>query len=128
MASTPMEKSTWIRIGLPMAYHALGRKADSDAALKELIAKDAADSAYNIAYVYAYRGDPDAAFAWLEKSVEHRDSGLCDIAVNQLFTPLYDDPRWGAFLTRLGFAPAQLSAIRFDVAVPTPGATPLGPS
>ena len=26
-------------IGLPMAYHALGRKADSDAALAALIAK-----------------------------------------------------------------------------------------
>ena len=29
----------WRMIGLPMAYHALGRKADSDAALAALIAK-----------------------------------------------------------------------------------------
>ena len=29
----------WKMIGLPMAYHALGRKADSDAALAALIAK-----------------------------------------------------------------------------------------
>ena len=37
------------RIGLPMAYHALGRKADSDAALAALIAKDEKEASYNIA-------------------------------------------------------------------------------
>jgi hypothetical protein len=38
-------------IGLPMAYHALGRKAGSDAALAALIAKYEKDAAYNLAYV-----------------------------------------------------------------------------
>src|SRR4029077_16262092 len=42
----------WKMIGLPMAYHALGRKADSDAALATLIAKNEKDGPYNIAYVY----------------------------------------------------------------------------
>ena len=59
-------------IGLPMAYHALGRKADSDAALAALIAKSEKDGPYNIAYVYAYRGEADKAFAWLDKAVEYR--------------------------------------------------------
>src|SRR5438045_6797830 len=40
----------WKLIGLPMAYHALGRKADSDAALTALIAKYEKDGPYNIAY------------------------------------------------------------------------------
>ncbi len=44
-------------IGLPMAYHALGRKGDSDAALAALIAKYEKDAAYNIASVFAFRGD-----------------------------------------------------------------------
>ena len=35
----------WKMIGLPMAYHALGRKADSDAALAALIAKYEKDCA-----------------------------------------------------------------------------------
>ena len=64
------------RIGLPMAYHALGRKADSDAALAALIAKHEKDAAYNIAYVYAFRGEADKAFAWLDKAVEYGDTGL----------------------------------------------------
>ncbi|PYL77546.1 MAG: hypothetical protein DMF27_05635, partial [Verrucomicrobia bacterium] len=44
-------------IGLPLAYHALGRKADSDAALAALIAKYEKDGPSNIASVYAYRGE-----------------------------------------------------------------------
>ena len=63
----------WKMIGLPMAYHALGRKADSDAALAALIAKYEKDAPYNIAYVYAYRGEADKAFAWLDKAVEYGD-------------------------------------------------------
>ena len=63
-------------IGLPMAYHALGRKADSDAALAALIAKYEKDASYNIAYVYAFRGEADKAFAWLDKAVEYGDPGL----------------------------------------------------
>lgn len=49
-------------IGLPMAYHALGRKADSDAALAALIEKWGKDAPYDVAYVYAFRGEADSAF------------------------------------------------------------------
>ena len=42
-------------IGLPMAHRALGRMADSDAALAALIAKYERDAPYNIAFVYAIR-------------------------------------------------------------------------
>jgi hypothetical protein len=41
----------WRMIGLPMAYYAVGRKADSDAALAALIAKYEKDAPYNIACV-----------------------------------------------------------------------------
>ena len=46
----------WKMLGLPMAYHALGRKVESDAALSALIAKYEKDWPSQIAYVYAYRG------------------------------------------------------------------------
>jgi len=48
--------------GLALAYHALARKQESDRALAELIAKYKANSAYQIAEVYAFRGETDAAF------------------------------------------------------------------
>jgi TolB-like protein/lipoprotein NlpI len=108
----------WKMMGLPMAYHALGRKADSDAALATLIAKNEKDGPYNIAYVYAYRGEADEAFAWLDKAVEYGDPGLADIVTEKLFDKIRADPRWLAFLRKLGKAPEQLAKIEFKVVLP----------
>ena len=74
--------------GLAVAHHSLGNKAQSDAALAETVAKYGKDAAYNIAYIHAWRGEPDQAFEWLDKAVEYKDSGLADggdrAAVRQL--------------------------------------------
>lgn len=104
-------------LGLVMAQHALGRQDLADAALQELIQKYEQGWAYNIAYVLAYRNDSDAAFEWLDKAVEYGDPGLADIVAEILFSSLHLDPRWRAFLERLGKSPEQLAAIEFDVAV-----------
>ena len=108
----------WKMIGLPMAYHALGRKADSDAALAALIAKYEKDWPYNIAYVYAYRGEADKAFAWLDKAVEYGDPGLGEIVTENLFDKIHADPRWLPFLRKIGKAPEQLAKIEFKVTLP----------
>lgn len=115
-------------IGLPMIYHALGRKAESDAALTELIRKYPKDAPYNIAYVYAYRGEADSAFAWLEKAVEYGDSGLSGIATEPLFDHIHSDPRWLPFLRKIGKAPEQLEKIPFRVRLPATPAAPQGAS
>ena len=108
----------WKMIGLPMAYHALGRKADSDAALAALIAKYEKDAPYNIAYVYAFRGEADKAFAWLDKAVEYGDPGLGEIVTENLFDKIHADPRWLPFLRKVGKAPEQLAKIEFKVTLP----------
>ena len=105
-------------IGLPMAYHALGRKADSDAALAALIAKYKKGSPYNIAYVYAFRGEADKAFEWLDKAVDYGDSGLAQIVTENLFDKIPGDPRWLPFLRKIGKAPEQLAKIKFKVMLP----------
>jgi TolB-like protein/lipoprotein NlpI len=108
----------WKMINLPLAYHALGRKADSDAALAALMAKEEKDSPYNIAYVYAYRGEADKAFEWLDKAVEYGDPGIGEIVTESLFDKIHDDPRWQAFLRKVGKAPEQLAKIEFKVTLP----------
>ena len=108
----------WKMIGLPMAYHALGRKADSDAALAALIAKYEKDAPYNIAYVYAFRGEADKAFEWLDKAVEYGDPGLGEIVTENLFDKIHADPRWLPFLRKIGKAPEQLAKIEFKVTLP----------
>ena len=118
LESIQLEDSIWRMIGLPMAYHALGRTFESDAALAELIDQYAEDAAYNIAYVLAYRGESDRAFEWLDKAVQLQDPGLPEILRERLFSDLHDDPRWLPFLERIGYSPGQLAAIEFKVTLP----------
>lgn len=104
--------------GKVMAYHALGQQAESDVALAELIDNNQHDTAYNIAYVLAFRGEADRAFAWLDKAVQDADMGLIQIVNQPEFTNIHDDPRWLSFLESIGMSPQQLDAIEFKVTLP----------
>ena len=84
-----------------IAYYALGRKKESDAALSELIAKYHASAAYDIAQVYAFRNQSDQAFEWLDRAYAQRDSGLVETKVDPLLKNLYKDPRYAAFLKKI---------------------------
>jgi TolB-like protein/tRNA A-37 threonylcarbamoyl transferase component Bud32/Tfp pilus assembly protein PilF len=105
-------------IGLPMAYHALRRNADSDTALAALIAKYGKDAPYDVAYVYAFRGEADRAFEWLDRAAAAHDPSLTLVLVENLFASLHSDPRWLRFLRKLGKAPEQLAKIPFNVTLP----------
>ena len=103
------------RCGLPIVYHALERGADSDAALNDLIDKDAEAAAYNIAQCYAFRIRKDQAFEWLDRANDLHDPGLNNILYDPLLDNLHDDPRWNAFLARIGRSPEQLQKIHFKL-------------
>jgi hypothetical protein len=83
-----------------------------------LTANHAQDAAYYIATVYAYRGDHDRAFEWLDKAVVNHNQNLFTVASEPQFDPLHDDPRWLPLLRKLGKAPEQLAKIQFNVALP----------
>jgi tetratricopeptide (TPR) repeat protein len=85
----------------PMAYYALGRKKEADAALGELIAKYHGGSAYQIAEVYALRNQSDEAFEWLERAYAQHDGGLINTKMDLLLKSLHNDPRYAAFLKKL---------------------------
>lgn len=108
----------WREIGLPLAYCALGRKADAEKAFAMLIGKYAKDAPYNIAYDYAYCGEADQAFDWLDKAVQYQDPGLGGIVPENLFDTIRADPRWLPFLRKIGKAPEQLDKIQFKVSLP----------
>jgi len=103
---------------LAMTYHSLGRTAHSDAALAELVRKYEGTSAFSIAMVLAYRGEADRAFEWLDKAVRYHDTNVGTLAVYPSLASLHSDPRWLPFLRKLGMAPEQLAAIKFEVTVP----------
>ncbi|HYL16441.1 MAG TPA: tetratricopeptide repeat protein [Terriglobales bacterium] len=87
--------------GLALAYHALGRNRESDVALTELIAKFHGTAAFQIAEVYAFRGEADRAFEWLERAYSQRDSGLTETKGDPLLKSLEHDPRYTAFLKKM---------------------------
>jgi len=91
----------WRLAGLPLVFHALGRRSESDAALSALKGKYAADSAYQIAEAHAFRGEVDLAFEWLERAYDQRDPGVTEIKSDRLMRGLIGDPRYKAFLKKL---------------------------
>ncbi len=87
--------------GLAIVYFALGRRAESDAALSQLIKDAAGTDAFGIAEVYAYRGDLDQAFKWLERAYTQRDPSLYLIKGEPMLQSLEGDPRYKAFLKQM---------------------------
>ena len=99
----------WARLLIvSCARWAQKRVQESDAALAQLTKDFAETAAYQIAEVYAYRGDKDRAFEWLERARRQRDPGLASLRKDPLLTNIQDDPRWNAFLRTMGLADDQL--------------------
>jgi hypothetical protein len=95
---------TFRLLGLALVQHARGRSAESDAALRELIDQNAAGGAKQIAEAYAYRGEADLAFEWLERAYAQRDPGTGMVKVAPRLRSLHGDPRWQPFLVKMGLA------------------------
>jgi len=88
-----------------IAYHALDRKKESDAALNELITKYHVSMAYQIAQVYAFRNQSNEAFEWLDRAHAQHDGGLIRTKVDPLLKSLHKEPRFAAFLKKLNLPP-----------------------
>ena len=91
----------WRLLGLAVGYHALGQKHQADQVLAELIDKFAAEGACQVAQVYAFRGDADRAFEWLERAYKQRDGGLSGMKGDILLKSLERDPRYIPFLKKM---------------------------
>lgn len=88
--------------GVALAEHSLGHDRESQQALDELIAKYAQDYAMQIAEVYAWRGEKDKAFEWLERAYAQHDGGLSDIKFDPLLMALHSDGRFNALVRKMG--------------------------
>ncbi|MDT7814809.1 MAG: hypothetical protein QOJ42_4725 [Acidobacteriaceae bacterium] len=102
LAEIEKEPSEWGKLtGEVLAYHALGRAQDSNAALAKLIAKHDTDSAYQVAEVYAFRGESAKSFEWLQRAYNQRDAGLPEIKTDPLLKNLRHDLRYTEFLQKM---------------------------
>jgi len=96
------EPGDWGKLtGQVLIYHALSREQDSNAALAGLIATHQNDSAYQIAQVYAFRGEFDKSFEWLDRAYKQRDPGLIQIKTDPLLKTVRHDQRFAVLFAKM---------------------------
>jgi TolB-like protein len=89
------------RFELALAHFARGDRPAADASLGELIARDRDVMAYQIAEVYAWRGEKDKAFEWLQVSLDNHDTGLLSLMIDPLVQGLRHDARYESLLAKI---------------------------
>jgi len=101
-----------------MTLYTLGRREEFELTLAELVTTRDEEAPYEIAGVYAWTGDLDAAFDWLDRGLQ----GLDDTSLRVRFPigdpflePLHDDPRWETMWARIGFGAERLAAVEFRI-------------
>ena len=90
-------------LGLPLALDRLGRKEEADKNLAQGLADSSTrnGAAYQIALVYAARGEKDAAFQWLERAFQQHDAGMLWMKFDPLLRTLAGDPRFKSLADRM---------------------------
>ena len=90
------------RFELALAHYARRDRPAADKSLAELIARDRDVMAYQIAEVYAWRGETDKAFEWLQISLDNHDTGLLSLLIDPLMRSVKHDARYNAVLEKIG--------------------------
>jgi TolB-like protein/Tfp pilus assembly protein PilF len=104
--------------GTALALYELGRQGEYESTFLELRARWGEQWPSEVAHVYAWTGDADAAFEWLDRAVAQDEPGLNEQFQGPFYASLRDDPRWQAFRERTGTSDEQLAAIEFEVTLP----------
>ncbi len=94
-------------VGIILAHHRIGNLSEFDSLLETLKEKWGQDSPSDVAKVYAFIGEIDEAFNWLNKSLEY-DLKRLFIHTSPLLLNLHADPRWEELLQEIGTTESQL--------------------
>jgi eukaryotic-like serine/threonine-protein kinase len=102
LAEMEQEKADlWRHYGYSLLYYTVGRHKDADTTLAEFVKNYQHTAAFQIAEVYAVRGEVNRAFEWLERAYAQRDSGLSQLKGQPHFKRLERDPRYAALLAKM---------------------------
>ena len=87
------------------ALHDLGRTAEAQRVLDEVIARYGHTGAFQIAEAYAWFGQTDKALEWLDRAYVQRDVSLRVLKTSMMLRGLRSDPRYRALLAKLNLPP-----------------------
>jgi len=91
--------------GKAMALHDLGRTDEARRLAEEMVTRWADGGAFQIAETYAWFGDRERAFQWLDRAYAQHDSGLPYLRSDALLRSLHGDPRFAALLRNMKLPP-----------------------
>jgi len=94
----------WQDFGRALAFAALGQRSNSDAELKKFTLGYQNVGAFQIAQIYAYRGETNLAFEWLDRAFRQRDGGLGNLKTNWILRPLRSDARYAQLLKKVNLS------------------------
>ncbi len=97
-----------------MVFYSQGRTGDYDDSVQQLLDGDARAMPVSMARLFAWSGDVDRGFEWLEKAL----AAGYEIQY-QYWDPFYEnlrqDSRWPEFIARYWFTQEELAAVEFDL-------------
>jgi serine/threonine-protein kinase len=94
------------RMGDALVDHQLGHREQAQSALDRLLASPTVvPAAYQIVQIYAWRGEADRAFKWLETAYQNHDAGLGYLKYDPLLKNIRSDPRYSALLAKMKLPP-----------------------
>ena len=93
-----LESKAWSLTGQAMAEYSLGHAGASQRLLNQLIAMD---NTGDVALVYAWRGENDRAFEWLERAYAKRDTDITWMKIMPEWRGLRSDARYKALLRKM---------------------------
>ena len=115
---SPAMNDQEVQAARAMALHDLGRFEESKAALQEFIEIHGEEDPRSIAEVYAWIGETDKAFEWLDR-VYGEDIGRFWSQVHDAaWVKIRDDARWHALRERAGMSEERLAAVEFNPVLP----------
>jgi TolB-like protein/DNA-binding winged helix-turn-helix (wHTH) protein/Tfp pilus assembly protein PilF len=80
----------------------MGREAEAQTLINELLETSADEVPGAMATVYAWRGEGDSAFEWLEIAYEQNDARPSTFLGNLYWRKLTGDPRYSVFVEKIG--------------------------
>jgi TolB-like protein/DNA-binding winged helix-turn-helix (wHTH) protein len=104
--------------GAALAHYSMGDNAGSERELQLLGSRYGFITPYQLAEVYAWRGEPDQAFLWLQRSAQLRDASFMYLAFDPLLDNIRSDPRFAALMKQVGLPGIGLRSVRTAGKVP----------
>jgi len=95
-------KNRWQRGISTLILHSLGRHEEERSIRQIMIDEYSQTWPFGIVMTYAWHGDLDKAFEWLDIAFEQKDFQMTQLIINSWLTPLHDDPRWEKILEKMG--------------------------